>query len=1604
MATYRYNVVVDVTIDTKGTKGAASNVSGAFQQVEQEAKASGTRMQKVWDDTLNYQVSKLKQGQSEAAKFSEQENNRIKQIADDTLAYRVSRIKAATAAEDAANKTRSANAAKWSEEENNRIQKTADDTLAYKVSRVKAATAFEAAEVEAQNKLRAQQQVILKGAIDDFGKQTQAQAQQQAKIRAFAQNEMQQGMANIKRITEGQEAKDVERNINNILKKTNEGSQAFGVWGRAFRGAFIGAVAGIAFSTIVGGIGSIIEKTEQAIVASVNYAAVTEQVTNSLTFFTGSAAQARSEIAAIDQAARSTPGLRLLDAEQGIARLRALGFEAVTARNLVVGIAKERLISGTTDENAVNRVIINLQQLRAGSPQIQRDIQQMILALPSLNIEITKTFGSIQKFRDELARDPRSALDKFAKGLADVETPAAGLLIKVEKLEDAVINSARAFGEPLLEPLETAIDGLTSALYSNEKAAASWGTTFGNFLGGLIVQANQLLQLMNSFPGQEDAGFYRSPGFATAAAAGPIGLLGYAGFKLTEFTGSSQKQLDDIRKSKTAPTFGTDAAFDIDPTTNTIRYKSAEQIQKEREKDALNQRITDEKTKQAHLQNIGQTQQIETQMTQQFYARQQALLKSHLDFTTRDQLRTAKAVAQSQQSQYTAERALVIKQFQELEKSGNLDQQEYIKAYQDAVGKLNKLDSDRVIQAAATQRELAELQQREVEEKRQAAIELLNIERQSVEQRQSVIENSIQRQIDTFDTGYGDLIDAVSQGTIEVSRIIAERTALQLQDQKLTAEQRVNIEKQAYNEISDLAQKNAERIQQIQDQSFEATKRRLQEQSQVASGLNQTYVGGLRSVFQRLAPGAFAGQSLPGLGVTRPDGSVESYSRVFGFSTGVNIGGVQSGSISAVKAQAQLLDQIHQNEQEDIEQQIRLTNDLMEIERQRALSVLNNNIAIHQSNAQIILDKLKQAQASGDQAAIGNYQEQYNVLQDVLRGEYTQQTRLNEGKPVTSEQFRLKSQQRTLESQQQIASLNRSIEKSEFEQANLLDKIAERTDEINKGVYDRQIAEDQNLKAAKAYQDAILESRTQAVALGNEETVTLIRNTALIKAQTELRNEELDALLAIDKANLEISRQTEYSATRSNAKVLEFLAQQKGITEIMSDLKINLITAAYNGLDATIGRLTSKMGVFGDTVKELISSLIKLALNPLFAKLAGGSGGGGFSLGGFGGPGAAPNTGGFNLGGLGQIFSGNQGGGIFNFGGGGSPSGGLLGGFGNVFGGGSVASDGGLLGSHELLHQVAGPATGSAAGGLSSLFNLSNLGGAIATAGISLGIQSLIMSTQTHSPGIGFLEGGLFGLIFGALNRNRRRRREEGIRNQAMLDAFAGIDKLIEQVKGDKIDGDSALDQAQGIRQKYLDDMNQLKDKKTREIALRDVSRIDTKIQQLKGAIADQVARGERLELLVPTFAAGGVRNPVGYQGGFGPQMAIFNERGPEYILSAETTRNMGVANLDMLNASRGRNIRSSMPVISRAYGGVTTPSMPSASASSGNVSGQPMTLELSLNVGISEESFVQIANATIKGNDGSREQLTTIVKSMTNSGNDSVVQQLKKILGITTS
>lgn len=176
------------------------------------------------------------------------------------------------------------------------------------------------------------------------------------------------------------------------------------------------------------------------------------------------------------------------------------------------------------------------------------------------------------------------------------------------------------------------------------------------------------------------------------------------------------------------------------------------------------------------------------------------------------------------------------------------------------------------------------------------------------------------------------------------------------------------------------------------------------------------------------------------------------------------------------------------------------------------------------------------------------------------------------------------------------------------------------------------------------------------------------------------------------------------------------------------------------------------------------------------------------------------------------------------------------------------------VGGGSRLGQILGGAGGLIAGGIGAAFLAPSL---FATTGL-LGSFGPAIAGLLTNPFTAIAAGALLVGAF-ALRRNAARRRDEVSRTATINDSLGQLNQILSSVKSDRMDGGQAIAAAVQIRSQYVSTVSQLKDKKTREIALKDVSRLDLVIGQIRAEAERQLKRKEVDERLVPEFASGGV-------------------------------------------------------------------------------------------------------------------------------------------------
>ena len=212
----------------------------------------------------------------------------------------------------------------------------------------------------------------------------------------------------------------------------------------------------------------------------------------------------------------------------------------------------------------------------------------------------------------------------------------------------------------------------------------------------------------------------------------------------------------------------------------------------------------------------------------------------------------------------------------------------------------------------------------------------------------------------------------------------------------------------------------------------------------------------------------------------------------------------------------------------------------------------------------------------------------------------------------------------------------------------------------------------------------------------------------------------------------------------------------------------------------------------------------------------------------------------------------------------------ILGGVGGQ-GGGSVLSGIGsnLAASAPLLGLTFGAGLGASLGQGSKLGTVLGGAGGLLVGGLGGVVVQGVLNGISPVATLGAIGGLASTAIFGIgaalavaafiIGRNSRRRQEERARAESLGAAEQQLDQLLRDIQAHKISGDDGIQRALSIRSEYVSAVSQLKDKKTRNHALQDVSRLDLRIARIREAAEVAANDARRFQDRIPEFATGGV-------------------------------------------------------------------------------------------------------------------------------------------------
>lgn len=443
----------------------------------------------------------------------------------------------------------------------------------------------------------------------------------------------------------------------------------------------------------------------------------------------------------------------------------------------------------------------------------------------------------------------------------------------------------------------------------------------------------------------------------------------------------------------------------------------------------------------------------------------------------------------------------------------------------------------------------------------------------------------------------------------------------------------------------------------------------------------------------------------------------------------------------------------------------------------------------------------------------------------------------------------------------------------------LLEKDLSDLNNTNSELYQRtwDQANEARLNGHKALKEEIIQIQNAIANNGFDQTDR--ETKARLQVIRDIQEASNQARESIIYNQVKIADSTIYHADIANAKVMEFLANQRSITDVIADAKIGVIDTTFSAIDKMLDKFTSKLGMAGDLVKDLLNGFIRLWLSPFFQAMYGGGGGGSTGGGGgiFGmpgmpggnGPGGTPPFNGFNITNL-----------IPGMGGTGSaPSPAATGSATNpsrwqaalaAMNDGATGSStgfGGMLsdfatGAAPIL-PILGASLGANLGGESRFGSiLGGIGGGMVGLVASQAIPAILAGSFAGLTALGAATLGIgAALAIGAviLAKNAARRRDEKTRDVISNDTGTAIWSLIDQARMGDMNAAEVAAEWNRIDADYHNRISQIKDGKTRRHAELQWTNDFLPLKKiLDKAVEGSMERANIRERMIPVFGGGG--------------------------------------------------------------------------------------------------------------------------------------------------
>lgn len=312
-------------------------------------------------------------------------------------------------------------------------------------------------------------------------KRIEANAKRTQKIVTDAEKTRVKEAINQEKILE-RSRKQIASNFISTVNETAKKSQS--IFQSAFGGAFFGTLGGFAVSKLASAFSALPSVIGEAFKKAMDFS----QMKTSLAQFEGSAAAAEARIQSLMKVAAETPGLSFFSAVEGQKRLEAIGFAATDATKILTGMARVRVLSGSTKED-LDAMLVNFVQIASGGQKVTQEIREMATRMPAIVKIIRDEFGTIGKKLNEI--DPKEFIRRLADAASKVRADFASSALAVENFQDSIDRLYVAIGSIIEQNPDViaAFEYWTKTVDENATALADHDSqqraTFGNFISWL---------------------------------------------------------------------------------------------------------------------------------------------------------------------------------------------------------------------------------------------------------------------------------------------------------------------------------------------------------------------------------------------------------------------------------------------------------------------------------------------------------------------------------------------------------------------------------------------------------------------------------------------------------------------------------------------------------------------------------------------------------------------------------------------------------------------------------------------------------------------------------------------------------------------------------------------------------------------------------------------------------------------------------------------------------------------------------------------------------------------------------------------------------------